>query len=192
MDLSFVQDRIRRSIAVKERVLQDCSGQILACGEMLVQCIGTGGKILFCGNGGSAADAQHLAAELVVKLGRERRALPAIALTTDSSILTAAANDFSFDGVFARQVQALGAAEDVLIGISTSGNSENVYQAIIAAQEKGMGAIALLGKDGGKIRTITEHALVVPDEDTQRIQESQLMIGHIWMEMIDAALEKER
>ncbi len=191
MDQSFVERRIRHSIEVKHRLLQDFSEQIFTIGEALIGCIASGGKILFCGNGGSAADAQHLAAELVVKLGRERRALPAVALTTDSSILTAAANDFSYDGVFARQVQALGRAGDALIGISTSGNSENVRRAIVAAQEQGMVSVALLGKDGGTIRELASHSLVIPDSDTQRIQESHLLVGHIWMEMIDASLEQE-
>lgn len=188
MDSEFIKERFARSIAVKQRTLEQCLDAIAACGETLVEALRRGHKLLLCGNGGSAADAQHLAAELVVKLRQPRRPLPAIALTTDTSILTATGNDFSFDQIFARQVEALGRPGDVLIGISTSGNSENVQQAVETAHGRNMRTIGLLGRDGGRLAAAVQQAVIVPDDDTQRIQESHLLIGHIWMEWIDAVL----
>lgn len=185
MDLQFVAARFRASIEVKEATLAQSQAAIFATGERLIAALQTGGKILFCGNGGSAADAQHMAAELVVKLKKPRQPLPALALTTDSSILTATANDFAFDDIFARQVQALGRPGDVLIGYSTSGNSENVARALAAARALELETVALLGGDGGRIAPIANHTIIVPSHDTQRIQECHLLIGHIWMEMID-------
>jgi D-sedoheptulose 7-phosphate isomerase len=150
--------------------------------------IRAGGKILFCGNGGSAADAQHLAAELVGHLRRERRPLAGLALTTDTSILTAVGNDYAFKEIFVRQVQALGLPGDVLVGISTSGNSEDVLAAAQAAQKQGLITIGLLGNDGGKIAPAVDHKVIVPAKDTQRIQECHILVGHIWMEMIEHEL----
>jgi len=187
-DLSFVEERVRRSIAAKTRLLERCAPGILAAGHGLASVLNNGGKILFCGNGGSAADAQHLATELVVRLQKERRPLPAIALTTDTSILTAAANDYGFREVFSRQVMALGTNKDALVGISTSGKSENVIAAAQAAREQGMRVMALLGKDGGLLAQHADHAIVVPEQDTQRIQECHILIGHIWMELIEHEL----
>ncbi|MDQ7052014.1 MAG: D-sedoheptulose 7-phosphate isomerase [candidate division KSB1 bacterium] len=188
MDATFVDWRFKRSIEVKQKTLSEQREAILAAGLSLIEALQQGHKILFCGNGGSAADAQHLAAELVVKLAKPRRPLPGLALTTDTSILTATGNDFAFADIFARQVEALGQAGDVLIGNSTSGNSENVLRAMDVANQQGLVTVALLGRDGGKIAGVAKHAIVVPDEDTQRIQECHLLIGHIWMEMIDAEL----
>ena len=187
-DKSFVQERIRQSIAAKTRLLERHAPQVLAAGHQLAGVIAGGGKILFCGNGGSAADAQHLAAELVVKLQNDRRPLPALALTTDTSVLTAAGNDYGFRDIFARQVLALGAKNDALVGISTSGKSENVLAALAAAKRQGMCTIGLLGKDGGTIAQQADHAIVVPEDDTQRIQECHILIGHIWMELIEHEL----
>ncbi len=192
MDKSFIDHRFQRSIEVKQKTLQQQREAIFAAGRRMLDALRNGNKLLFCGNGGSAADAQHLAAELVVKLAKPRRPLPGLALTTDTSILTATGNDFSFDDIFARQVEALGQPGDVLIGNSTSGNSENVLRAMRAAKEKEMITVALLGRDGGRIAPEVEYAIVVPDEDTQRIQECHLLIGHIWMEMIDAELGESR
>jgi D-sedoheptulose 7-phosphate isomerase len=145
-------------------------------------------KILACGNGGSAADAQHFAAELVGRFERERRELPAIALSTDSSILTAIANDYSYEVIFSKQVRALGQAGDVLLGISTSGNSANVIAAIEAAHLKGMSVIAFTGKDGGKIKNVLKNSdvhLCVPAERTARIQETHLLLLHCLCDGVD-------
>lgn len=152
-----------------------------------VDCLEGGGKVLFFGNGGSAADAQHLAAELVVRYRVDRPAMAAIALTTDSSILTACANDFSFDDVFARQVAALGRPGDVAIGISTSGNSPNVVKALEAAKALGMVAAGLSGRDGGRMAGLCDPLLVVPSEVTARIQEMHILIGHSLCDLLERA-----
>jgi D-sedoheptulose 7-phosphate isomerase len=155
--------------------------------ELCRQALGRGGKILFCGNGGSAADAQHLAAELVVRYRRARRALPAVALTTDTSILTAAANDFAFDQVFARQVEALARPGDVVIGLSTSGNSRNVLNALAAAKAAGAAAAGLSGGDGGAMVGAADPLIIVPSPVTARIQEMHILLGH----MLCDALEQD-
>lgn len=144
-----------------------------------------GHSIFWCGNGGSAADSQHLAAELVGRFKNNRRALRSIALTTDTSVLTCVANDFGYDDVFSRQIEALGRKEDVLVVISTSGNSENVLRAIRRANEMGMVSIAMLGKGGGPAKDLAHHSLVVPSEITARIQEAHILIGHIFCELIE-------
>lgn len=144
-----------------------------------------GHKILFCGNGGSAADAQHLAAELVGRFVKERESLPAIALTTDTSILTAIANDYSYDDVFSRQVAGLGQAGDVLIGISTSGNSKNVVKAIELAKQKGLKTVALTGEGGGKLGALCDAVIAVPSKTTARIQEMHILVGHIVCELVE-------
>lgn len=147
-----------------------------------------GGKLLVMGNGGSAADAQHLAAELVGRFLLERRALPAIALTTDTSILTAVGNDYGFDEVFARQVEALAAAGDLVLGISTSGHSANVIKALAAAREKGCHTVGLLGRDGGRIAGMVDLALTVPSQETPRIQEAHQLIIHIICDLVEKEL----
>ncbi len=185
---SFVQQRIQSSIAAKTKLLEQRTHEILAAGQRLVQVLQAGNKIMFCGNGGSAADAQHLTTELVVKLHHDRRPLPALALTTDTSILTAAGNDFGFREIFARQVLALGAQGDALVGISTSGKSENVRVAVSAAKSKGMITFGLLGKDGGPLASEVDYPIIAPEDDTQRIQECHILIGHIWMELIEHEL----
>jgi len=148
-----------------------------------------GHKLLLCGNGGSAADCQHMATEFVSRLSRarDRRALPAIALTTDTSFLTAFANDEGFEGVFARQVEALGAAGDVLVAISTSGNSENVVRAVRAAKARGLVSIGLLG-EGGVLTGLVDWAIVVPSRDTQRVQETLLPVEHVICELVEEEL----
>ncbi|HJV66603.1 MAG TPA: D-sedoheptulose 7-phosphate isomerase [Geomonas sp.] len=156
--------------------------------SVLVDALKAGNKVLVMGNGGSAADAQHLAAEIVGRFKLERRALPAIALTTDSSILTAVGNDYGFDRVFSRQVEALALPGDVVIGISTSGNSPNVQLALAAAAEKGCRTMALLGKDGGSIGKLAELPLIVPSNDTPRIQEGHITIIHIVCDLVERAL----
>jgi D-sedoheptulose 7-phosphate isomerase len=147
-----------------------------------------GGRILFCGNGGSAADAQHLAAELVGRLVRDRRALPGLALTTDSSALTCIGNDFGFDEVFARQVEGLGRAGDVLIAISTSGNSPNVIRAVEVAKPMGIYTVGFLGRDGGKLAPLVDLPIVVPAEETARIQEAHIFLGHVMCALIEKEL----
>lgn len=146
-----------------------------------------GGKILFMGNGGSAADSQHLAAELVGRFQTERRGLAAIALSTDTSILTSIGNDYGFEHVFARQVEALCRPEDALIGISTSGNSANVVRAIGIGKELGATTIALTGEGGGKLATMCDLTLAIPSRVTARVQEAHILVGHILCELIDAA-----
>ena len=156
-------------------------------GEQLIDTIHSGGCAFICGNGGSAADAQHFAAELTGRFERERRAWPAVALTTDTSALTAIGNDYGFDHVFSRQLEALGRPGDLLIAISTSGNSRNVLQAVAHAKANGIATIGLLGRDGGQLAREVDHALVIPSERTARIQEMHILILHIWCEMLDAA-----
>ncbi len=148
--------------------------------NLIVQTFQNGNKILLCGNGGSAADAQHIAAEFIVRYEKKRCALPAIALTTDSSILTAHANDFEFDSVFVRQIEALGNQEDCLIAISTSGNSKNIIQAVQAGLAKNMNVIVLTGETGGKLAELGHIVVKVPSTVTARIQEAHILIGHYW------------
>lgn len=156
--------------------------------EIANRCIvalNSGNKILFCGNGGSAADSQHLAAELIGRFKKERRSLASIALTTDTSILTAVANDYDYDAVFARQVEGLGRSGDVLIGISTSGNSKNVVKAVEMARNTGMHTIAFTGEGGGKLAELCDLILAIPSTVTARIQEMHILAGHIICELIE-------
>lgn len=146
--------------------------------ELIAERMRTGGKLMLCGNGGSAADSQHIAAEFTGRFIEDRKPLAGLALSTDSSALTCIGNDYSFDEVFARQVAGLGRAEDVLIGISTSGNSRNVMRAVEEAKALGILTIGLLGRDGGKLAALCDHAIVVPSQVTARIQEAHILIGH--------------
>ena len=163
--------------------------QIEAAGEMICRTLSGGHKVLLCGNGGSAADAQHIAAELVGRYEQERRAWPAIALTTDSSALTALSNDYGYEEVFARQLQALAQEGDVFVAISTSGKSPNVLRAVEKARELGCKTIALTGADGEPLISICDLAVSVPSRRTSRVQEAHITIGHLWCEMVDAELE---
>jgi len=167
--------------------LRENSADIERLGTLLAERLRAGGKVLLCGNGGSAADAQHIAAELVCRFETGRRGLPAIALTTDTSALTAIGNDFGFERLFARQVEALGQAGDVLVAISTSGNSANVVAAVKVAREMGLTSIGLLGGNGGSLARLVDHPLIAPSSLTARIQECHILIGHIWCAQIDAA-----
>jgi D-sedoheptulose 7-phosphate isomerase len=160
--------------------LEKLAGVIETVGNLLVRTLKNDRKILVCGNGGSAADAQHFAAELIGRFEKERAAWPAIALTTDTSILSAIGNDYGFDDVFARQVQGLGRPGDTLIGISTSGHSKNVLRAVAAAKAKGLQTIGLLGRDGGALAATVERAVVVEHPRTARIQEGHILILHYW------------
>ena len=162
--------------------------QVAAAGQRLAAVLSAGGKIMFCGNGGSAADSQHLASELTGRFIKDRRPLAGLALTTDSSALTCIGNDYSFDDVFVRQVQGLGRAGDALIGISTSGNSGNVLKAVEAAKAMGIYTLGLLGRDGGKLGALCDDSIIVPHGITARIQEAHLLIGHTLCGLIEAEL----
>lgn len=170
--------------------LRNIESAVAASAQRISAAIARGNKILFCGNGGSAADAQHIAAELVGRYVDERPALAGIALTTDTSILTAVGNDYGYDAVFSRQVEALGQAGDVLVAISTSGNSANVIAAVAAARRRGLEVIGLLGRDGGKLQQLVDVALTIAVPETAHIQECHIMIGHIWCAAVDASLQQ--
>ncbi len=159
--------------------------------RLTFETLGRGGRLFFCGNGGSAADAQHLAAEYVVRFRRNRRGLPALALTTDTSVLTAAGNDFGFESLFARQVEALASPGDLLFLHSTSGESENLLRAAEVAGDKGVTTVGLLAKGGGRLGERVDRALVVPTDSTARAQEIHLALGHAVCEMVEALLEQE-
>ena len=184
----FVQQHFKDSIEVKNRIYQDADlmGLVEEASKLCLETIEAGNKIIIAGNGGSAADAQHIAAEFVARFYFDRPAIAAIALTTDTSVLTAVANDYDYDYVFARQIEAMGAQGDVFIAISTSGNSANIIKAVEAAKNKKMKVIGLSGAAGGKLAGLSELALKIPSDDTPRIQESHILIGHI----ICAAVEE--
>ena len=178
----------RESIEAKRAFFEANSEAVARAAEMIIASVRAGGKVLVFGNGGSAADAQHIAAELVNRLNYDHPPIPAIALTTDTSILTSIGNDSSFDNVFERQVRALGRKSDVALAISTSGNSPNVLRAVEAAREIGVTTIALAGRDGGRLATLAELTLVVNADSTQRIQETHITIAHILCELVEDAL----
>ncbi|MEO2118104.1 MAG: D-sedoheptulose 7-phosphate isomerase [Methanocaldococcus sp.] len=176
------------SANVKLKFIEENEEKLKKAVEVIYNALKNGNKILICGNGGSASDSQHFAAEIVGRFKLERRGMPAIALTTDTSILTAIGNDYGFDRIFERQVEALGKEGDVLVGISTSGNSENVIKAVNKAKEMGIYTIGLLGKSGGKLKDIVDLALIVPSNDTARIQECHLTIYHVICEEVEKKL----
>ena len=184
----IIQQRIAEHINLAQALYQQQGEKIEVAASVLAWALKTGKKVLFCGNGGSAADAQHLAAEFVGRYLLEREGLPAIALTTDTSILTAVANDYDFANVFARQVQALGNNGDVLIGISTSGNSPNVVRAIEVAKAKGLATIGFAGQGGGKMRELCDVCLAVDSKVTARTQEMHILMGHLLCELLDGVL----
>ena len=167
------------------------AGDIQKAIDLISDAIKSGKKVLLMGNGGSAADTQHIAGELVGRFKKERKAIPAISLSTDTSILTAIGNDYGFEKVFERQIEALGNKGDVVIGISTSGNSENIYRAMKLAKKMGLTTIGLLGNDGGKIKNLSDIALVVPSKNTPRIQETHITIGHIICEGVERIISNE-
>lgn len=176
------------SLDAKRRFFDQSSAEVARAAEMIIAAMRAGGKLLIFGNGGSAADAQHIAAELAFKMGRERQALPAIALTTDTSLLTAISNDRHFDFIFARQIQAIGREGDVALAISTSGNSPNVIAAVEQSRAMGISTIGLLGATGGKMAALVDLALNVPHSDTPRIQEVHIAISHIICQLIEDEL----
>lgn len=185
-----VKSFLLRSLAEHLETLQALQATQLdaveASGQAICKALSAGGKILLCGNGGSAADAQHIAAELVGRYEQHRRAYPAIALTTDTSALTAVSNDYGYEELFARQIRALASAGDVLVAISTSGQSPNVLRAAQTARELGCTTIALTGVGGEPLCSVCDLAVVVPSKRTSRVQEAHITIGHLWCEMVDA------
>jgi D-sedoheptulose 7-phosphate isomerase len=185
--LAHVTATLKDGAELRMKVARDCGPSIVKAAGMMVECLGGGGKLLFFGNGGSAADAQHLAAEFVGRFILERRALPAVALTTDSSILTAIGNDYGYEKVFSRQIEALGRAGDVAFGISTSGNSPNVIAAMKQAAGQNLKTIGLAGRDGGALAQCVDIALVVRCSNTARVQECHIAIGHLLCELVENA-----
>ena len=175
---------------MKQRAADLCALDIATAASLIAESLQQGGKLLLCGNGGSAADCQHLSAEFINLLSRQRQrpAYPAIALTTDSSILTACANDFGFEEVFARQVEGLGQAGDVVLGLTTSGNSENVIRALSAARSLGMRTIGMTGEQPGRLADCSDVLICVPSSDTQHIQEVHIAAGHVMAELAESAL----
>jgi D-sedoheptulose 7-phosphate isomerase len=182
---STVLRSLEQHLEVFHEVLPTLSGPITDCYDLLRDTFARSNKVLICGNGGSAADAQHLAAEFVGRYEIERRALPAVALTTDTSALTAIANDYDFDRVFARQVDALAVSGDCLIAISTSGNSPNIISAVMAARKRGCKVVGMTGAAGKKLASLCDAAILAPSERTARIQEVHITVAHIWCEMIE-------
>jgi D-sedoheptulose 7-phosphate isomerase len=194
-----IESIVADSLEVKRSYFAGHGADVHRAAQMIADCFNAGSKLLLFGNGGSAADAQHIAGEFINRfLPQDRRALPAIALSTDGGVLTCIANDTGFENVFARQVEALGTRGDVCLAITTSGNSQNIVNAIEQARAKEMKVIGLLGRDGGSCAALCDLALVVPSEDTQRIQETHNLIGHVICEVVELLLfpqdetEKER
>ncbi len=188
----FIIDSLNESSVTKKEMEKKCLDDILTIADTLAGSFRSGNKLLLCGNGGSAADCQHIAAELVIRLSHDvqRPALPAIALTTDSSNLTAGGNDIGFENVFARSVEGLGNKGDVLLAISTSGNSPNILKAVKAAKDKGMKTVGFLGGTGGKLISEVDNYLVIPSANTQRIQEGHITAAHIICELVERELFK--
>ena len=187
-----IKNQILESAKIKNKIVEDGVEQIEKAAEVFINCIKNGGKIFWCGNGGSAGDAQHLATELMGGMtDHDRKPIPSIALTTDSSFLTAWSNDTDFESVFSRQIQGLGEKGDVLVGISTSGNSKNVINALKQAKYKNLKTISLTGKTGGNLDGVADITIKVPSNDTQRIQESHIMIGQILCSLLELYLLKK-
>lgn len=182
---ALAREELQAGVALREQASRDLAAPLAAAARLIADAIKAGGKLLICGNGGSAADAQHYATELVARLyQRERPAMAAVALTTDTSALTALANDYGFEKVFSRQVEALGRAGDVLLGLSTSGNSPNVVEAITQARSLGMKVVSFTGA-GGKMAALSDVVLSVPSQNTMRIQEIHLALGHTLCKLIE-------
>jgi D-sedoheptulose 7-phosphate isomerase len=190
--LARLKMMVEESIGLKDRYFGEQGEEVLAAARLLVEVFKNGGKVLIFGNGGSAADAQHLAAEFVNRFQVERPPLAALALTTDTSILTAVANDYDFKQVFAKQVRALGRPGDLAWGISTSGNSPNVVAGLDAARELSMKTLAFSGRDGGPVAAAADLALTVPSRNTPRVQEVHITIGHVLCDLVDYLLFPEK
>ena len=186
-----IKNQILESAKIKNKIVEDGVEQIEKAAEVFINCIKNGGKIFWCGNGGSAGDAQHLATELMGGMtDHDRKPIPSIALTTDSSFLTAWSNDTDFESIFSRQIQGLGKEGDVLVGISTSGNSKNVINALKQAKYKNLKTISLTGKTGGNLDGVADITIKVPSNNTQRIQESHIMIGQILCSLLELSIIK--
>ena len=190
----FIVDSLNESSETKLKIKDQLSDEIIRAVDLLVSAYKDGNKLLLCGNGGSAADCQHIATEFMIRLSHhiQRPALPAIALTTDSSNLTAGGNDIGFENIFARNVEGLGMIGDMLLAISTSGNSPNIIKAVESAHSKGMKVIGLLGGNGGKLKPLVDLPIVVPSTNTQRIQEGHITIAHIVCELVEDKLYGEK
>src|SRR5262249_4739861 len=187
----LIDDFVAESVRVKTQFFQENKDRIAQTAAIIAHSVRNGRKILFFGNGGSAADAQHLAAEMVGRFGPDRAALAAISLATDPSVLTALGNDYGYDNVFARQIEALGNAGDTAIGISTSGNSPNILHALDVARLKGLFTVGFTGESGGQMTDRAEVLFRVPSRQTSRIQETHILLGHIICELIDRELFRE-
>jgi D-sedoheptulose 7-phosphate isomerase len=191
-----MRDRIRdillESIQVKEELLRSSVGQIKQISDLVIDCLKKGGKVILFGNGGSAADAQHIAAEFIGRFKKDRSALAAVALTTNTSVMTSLANDYGYEVIFAKQMEALGQKNDIAIGISTSGKAKNVLAAIKQAKKMGVETIALTGGDGGELAKTADISLLVPSLVTARIQEAHITIGHIICELVEQVLCQEQ
>ena len=190
MKVELVREQLLASAELKRKVAEDevLTTQVARMAQMVFDALKSGHRIYLCGNGGSAADAQHLAAEFVGRFQKERDAWPAVALTTNTSLLTALGNDYSFDIVFSRQVQALVEPGDILVGISTSGNRTNVIEAAVAARQKGAKTLGLAGGDGGKLKEVCDECFVVPVQPTCRIQEVHIAVGHVICDLVEEAM----
>jgi D-sedoheptulose 7-phosphate isomerase len=191
LDINTIDDILCKSVSEHVQVansISDLLPDIAKVAAILIESFSKGNKLLIFGNGGSASDAQHIAAELVGRFMKERTALPAIALTTDTSVLTSVGNDYSYESIFSRQVEALAKSGDVVMGISTSGNSKNVIKALRVSSELGCHTVGLLGKDGGEVKQIADINIVVPSSSTARIQEIHILIGHMLCESVDYSI----
>ncbi|QFR42837.1 D-sedoheptulose 7-phosphate isomerase [Sulfurimonas sp. CVO] len=184
---NYIKDQIKKSFETKQAIYQneELLNKIVEVCKLCVELYKGKNKTILAGNGGSAADAQHIAAELVGRYGFDRPSIPSLALTTDTSCLTAIGNDYGYDKIFSRQLEGMGQSGDIFIGISTSGNSKNIINAFEVAKEKGIKTIALVGRDGGEMAKIADIALVIPSDSTPRIQESHILIGHIICDIIE-------
>lgn len=187
-----IKDVLLESIQIKEELLRSYVSQIKEMSDFMIEALRKNGKVMLFGNGGSAADAQHIAAELVGRFKKDRTAMAAIALTTNTSVLTSLANDYGYEVVFAKQVEALGQKNDIAIGISTSGKAKNVALGIKQAKKMGIRTIALTGGDGGEIAKLADTSLAVPSAITARVQEAHITIGHIICELVEQALCQEQ
>lgn len=185
---TIIDNAIQEHLSTVNSFSKEIKSSIESVGEKIYLSLENGGKTILMGNGGSAADCQHIAAELVGRFVKERRGLAAIALTVDTSIITAIGNDYGFENIFTRQIEALATKNDIVVGISTSGNSENIIRGIEKAKEKGSYTICLLGNSGGKLKDISDTSIIIPSNNTARIQECHILIGHIICELIDSKI----
>lgn len=183
-----IKDIILESIQVKEELLRTSIGEIIKIIKLTIDCLKKDGKVILFGNGGSAADSQHIAAEFVGRFKKDRTALSAIALTTNTSVMTSLANDYSFEVIFAKQIEALGQKNDLVIAISTSGKAKNVIQGVRQAKKMGLKSVALTGGDGGELAKLTDVSLTIPSSVTARIQEAHITLGHIICELVEQTL----